>query len=120
MGKNTFKDFICKPHCIFFKDGKKEEMACHGAVIAQRLVENKKISPQWIDLESHEKDTRFKHDDDIIRVVCARCPFEAEDCDFRSKSPPQNAIPCGGYIFLYRLKSTGVITVNDLMEVCDE
>lgn len=119
MSKNTFKNYICKPHCVFFKDGEKEEMACYGAVIAQRVVTYKNLSPPRVDQEPEKKDTRFQHDADLIRMVCANCPFEADDCDFRSSSPPPNPVPCGGYIFLYRQKSTGVITVNDLIEVCD-
>jgi len=120
MTKNTFKNYICKPHCIFFKDGEKEEMACHGAVIAQRFVKNQKIPPQYLDKELKKKEIRFEQDDDIIHMVCAKCSFETQDCDYRSSSPPKNATPCGGYIFLYLLKSKGIITGNDLREVCVE
>ena len=95
-------------------------MACHGAIIAERLVKNQKISPQHFDKEPEKKDTRFKRDDDIIRLVCVNCPFEAQDCDFRSSSPPDNSVPCGGYILLFLLKSKGLLTTKDLREVCVE
>ena len=81
MFKTAFKDYIWKPHCVFFRDGEKEEMACHGAVIAQRLVKNNTISPQRGDNTPGEKDLRFNIDDDIIRLVCANCPFENQDCE---------------------------------------
>jgi len=120
MNKNIFKDYICKPHCVFFKDGEKEEMACHGAVIAQRLVMNQKISAQYFDEEFLEKDAFFGDDEDLLHLVCANCSFEAQDCDFRSSSRPKGSVPCGGFIFLFFLKSQNLLTVKDLEGVCVE
>ncbi|MBW1813866.1 MAG: hypothetical protein JRJ39_09385 [Deltaproteobacteria bacterium] len=120
MNKNTFKDYICKPYCVFFKDGEKEEMACHGAAIAQRLVKNQKIFPQHFDKKPLEKDTCFNDDEDLLRLVCTNCPFEAQDCDFRSSSQPKGSVPCGGFIFLFLLKSKNLLTVKDLEEACIE
>ncbi|MCJ7774666.1 MAG: hypothetical protein MUP22_16195 [Desulfobacterales bacterium] len=120
MNKKTFKDYVCKPYCIFFKDGEKEEMACHGAVIAQRLVKNNKINPLYFGAEPFKKDTRFNVDEDLLSMVCGNCPFEAQDCDFRSSSPPEGSVPCGGYILLFLLKSKGLLTAIDVGEVCIE
>lgn len=93
-------------------------MACYGAIIGQRLVKERKLSPFCLEKEPEKKDTRFKDDEDIIQIVCANCPFENDDCDFRSDTPPKNVTPCGGYIFLYRLKTKGLITANNLRKVC--
>jgi len=95
-------------------------MACHGAIIAQRLVKNQKISPQFVNKESLDKGSCFNDDEDLLRLVCANCPFEAEDCDFRSSSRPKGSVPCGGFIFLFHLKSKNLLTVKDLEEVCVE
>ena len=90
-------------------------MACHGAVIAQRLVKNQKISLQYLD-----KNSGVKEEADLIRLVCADCPFEANDCDFRSSSPPEGSLPCGGYVLLYLLMSKNLVTVKDVEDACNE
>jgi hypothetical protein len=120
MNKNNFKEYICKPYCVFFKDGEKEEMACHGAVITECLVKNQKISDQDLNNTPFDKRSKYKEDTDLIRLVCAHCPFEADDCDFRSSSRPQGSVPCGGYILLFLLKSENMLTVKDIEEVCIE
>lgn len=116
MSKNTFKTYICKPYCAFFKDGEKEEMACQGAIILERLTQKKLISPSNLNTEPIEKDASFKKDETLLRLVCGRCPFEAQDCDFRSNPPPEGSVPCGGYILLYLLKSKKLLTIQDIEE----
>ncbi|MBI4633425.1 MAG: hypothetical protein HY742_06005 [Deltaproteobacteria bacterium] len=44
MSKNDFQEFICRPYCMFFKDGKKEEMACRGAQVVELLAQKKQIN----------------------------------------------------------------------------
>ncbi len=120
MSKKSFKEYVCKPYCVFFKDGEKEELACHGAIISERLVNNKKILPPYVNANHVKKDIRFEVDDDLLRLVCGNCPFEAKDCDFRSNSPPKGSVPCGGYLLLFSLKSKGLLTAEILKEICIE
>lgn len=105
---------------MFYKEGEKEEMACHGAVIVQRLIKNQKLSPINFNKEPLGNGTCFKEDVDLLRLVCADCPFEAHDCDFRASSPPTDSVPCGGYILLYLLKSKKLLSVKDVEEICGE
>jgi hypothetical protein len=51
--------------------------------------------------------------------VCRKCPFRANDCDFRSKSPPLDAEPCGAYILLALLSAKGVVSMESLKEIAD-
>jgi len=120
MSKSTFQTYICKPYCVFFQKGEKEEMACQGAMVAERLVHNNKFSPLDVSAPSFKKGIPFKEDETLLRLVCEQCPFEEQDCDFRSPSPPEGAVPCGGYILLFLLTSKGLLSVKDLEEACIE
>lgn len=122
--KNAFKEYICKPYCRFFREGQKEDLACYGAVVARRLVKRRKIEPfedeHRCPFDPEASPEASLDDPDLLSTVCRRCLFEAEDCDFRSASPPEGTLPCGGYILLFILKAQGLLTADDLKEVCIE
>ena len=44
MTKKDFKDYICRPFCMFYKEGQKEEMACQGALVVESLVRQRRIT----------------------------------------------------------------------------
>lgn len=97
MKEAAYTDLICKGFCSFYREGK-EEFTC-GAYeflvknLTERELRNLTISTVW----SHD----LSSDDYIERIICRRCDFYKEDCDFRAgkKSPP-----CGGYVIIESLR----------------
>ncbi|MFO7930158.1 MAG: hypothetical protein ACQETG_05005 [Thermodesulfobacteriota bacterium] len=100
MRKTDFKDYICRPLCMFFSEDEKEEMACLGARAAAVLYENGIIKPGQIKDILKQRDVWEKHRADLGSVLCSACEFRQEDCDFQSPEPSDDLEPCGGYILL--------------------
>ncbi len=111
MTKTDFIDYICRPYCMFFKEGEKEEMACLGARVAEALVE--KSCFDTLALGVYEKDAvawlNPKHDEILFQQVCHGCEFLSEDCEYRSEGPPEDTEPCGGLILLALLMANEII-----------
>lgn len=114
MTKKDFKDYICRPFCMFYKDGQKEEMACQGALVVESLVNQRRISSEQLCLSVKDHQLCLKHKDTLTRYVCRQCPFMKEDCDFQSTSPSDDLEPCGGYIVLACLIENRVIDTRDV------
>jgi hypothetical protein len=114
MTKKDFKDYICRPFCMFYKDGQKEEMACQGALVVESLVNQRLISKERVYLSITDYQLCLKHKDTLTRYVCQKCPFMKEDCDFQSTAPSDDLEPCGGYMVLAGLIENRVIEPRDL------
>ena len=114
MTKKEFKDYICRPFCMFYKDGQKEGMACQGALVVESLVNQRLISKEQVYLSIKDYQLCLKHKDTLTRYVCRQCPFMKEDCDFQSTSPSDDLEPCGGYMVLAGLIENRVIDPRDL------
>ena len=118
MAKKDFKEYVCGPFCVFYKEGQKEEMACRGAEIAERLVLHKYIHPE--ELPKFKKDFALwgKFRQILGRSICATCLFQEKDCDFAAddlKGQPRTDIePCGGFIFLALLIENQLIDISIL------
>ncbi len=118
MAKNDFKDYVCRPYCIFFKEGHKEEMSCRGAEVVEKLVLLGQINTDA--LPHFKKDSRLwqKYTNIIGENICVTCPFRAEDCNFMSEDPeakPYDEIePCGGFIMLALLIENDLINIAGL------
>ena len=116
MTKINFKNYICRPYCIFFREGEKEEMACYGAQVVEALVDRGMVNPEQI---GFAKDPALwhRHRPLIEPYVCFQCPFRAEDCDFQSDAPEDDLEPCGGYIVLTLLVENQLIDEKSLKAV---
>ncbi len=114
--KNEFKDYICRPFCMFFREGEKEDLACQGSEVIERLVKQGRLHPGQLPRDGKIPGKRWKHDPALDVAVCQPCPFKAQDCDFQSESPPPHAEPCGGYIILTLLKERGILSAHDLLK----
>jgi hypothetical protein len=114
MTKKDFKDYICRPFCMFYKDGQKEEMACQGALVVESLVGQRRISMEQVYLSIKDYQLCLKHKDTLTRYVCRQCPFMKEDCDFQSTAPSHDLEPCGGYMVLACLIENRVIDTRDV------
>ncbi len=117
IDKKTFSDYICRPFCVFFKEGQKEEMACGAAVTAARIIRLRNIRTGEIVSPVGAQAATGKDGDLLDSLVCRYCPFVIDGCDFRSLKPPPDAVPCGGYILLELLLSRGVITRQDIEDL---
>jgi hypothetical protein len=110
MTKTNFIDYICRPYCMYFREGAKEDMACLAARIAEKLSEQSFFDPPAISLEKDPSAwLNQSRDAVLLEIVCQRCEFMDDDCDFRSDNPPPDTEPCGGLILLSLLMSCAVI-----------
>jgi hypothetical protein len=121
MAKTEFKDYICRPFCFFFRPGEKEDLACRGALVVERLVADGRLEPSSLPGGEMRTNGLREADDALLEaVVCGPCPFRDGGCDFRAPVRPADAEPCGGYILLRILRETGALTAEDLAEACDD
>jgi len=114
VNKKDFKDSICRPFCVFYKEGQKEETACQAARVVASLVRQRRISPTQLNASVKDRRLCLKHKDTLTRYVCRQCPFMPEDCDFQSAAPSDDLEPCGGYAVLACLIENRVVGAADV------
>jgi hypothetical protein len=98
---------LCFPHCIYYKPGKNEEYLCRGAVVVERLLQAGKPIETGRPAEILATVT----DALLVDLLCTVCDFHEQDCDFMQD---RTATPCGGFLLLGQLLSSGVITTEDI------
>jgi len=114
MSKNNFQDYVCRPYCFFFKDGEKEDLACCGAQIVERLVDSSRVDLMEMPPLQKEIHRWNTYRTSLGGYICRRCPFFAADCDFQAPDPPDDTEPCGGFILLAHLFDLKMIDTGDL------
>jgi hypothetical protein len=112
--KNSFQQYICRPYCMFFKDGQKEEMSCRGAEAVERLVQQGSVDPANMPALRKEPAVWERQKDALGARVCRTCAFFPEDCDYQGGEAVEGAEPCGGFILLSLLYQRGLIRMTDL------
>jgi hypothetical protein len=117
--KRDFSDYICRPYCVFFKEGQKEDMACGGALAVARLTAGGLLSTEDIP-KSEVTHISPKNDGLLFELVCRSCPFVIDGCDYRLADPPDDAVACGGLILLGHLFDSGIITADALRKTIHE
>ena len=121
MAKRDFQEHICRPFCSFFRAGEKEELACRGALVVERLVVGGMIDPAVLPGSEWKRSDLWQVNDPLLgKMVCGRCPFRDGECDYRAAERPADAEPCGGYILLRVLRKTGAVSADALREACDD
>jgi hypothetical protein len=110
MMKDAFIDAVCRPYCMFFKQGQKEEMACQGFRVVSALVEQHQLSKESLRLGPKDRQLWTKHRKHLTARVCDHCSFQAGDCDFQSPLSSEGMEPCGGYIVLSLLLENNLIS----------
>lgn len=116
MGKPDIIDDVCRPFCMFFKEGQKEEFICRGAQVIETFFQNRRLHSGTLPNAGKSPELWQKHRGLLHRCVCLTCDFIREDCDFTSDDPPADCEPCGGYILLSLLLENGLISAQDLEE----
>src|SRR3990172_6729001 len=114
MNKHHFKEYICRPYCMYFKEGQKEDMACQGAQIIELLTDRKRIDVMKIPPLTKSSGLLEKYRQVLSSHVCSQCSFQADDCDFQSPEYQDGMEPCGGFILLAHLNENGLIKESDL------
>lgn len=117
MDKVDFQDRICRPYCMFFVEGEKEEMACLGARVAERLLAAGRIDTAHVNAAEKNRSVWEARRQDLGEILCKKCEFRAEDCDFQSPQPAADLEPCGGYIVLAHLLENRIIDQADIKDV---
>ena len=117
MGKKDFQDYICRPFCRYFKEDQKEEMACQGVHIIEWLVRFKILDLNTLPRHGKTSSLWEKPDPGLKALICSRCPFQVDGCDYQSSHPPAGTEPCGGYILLSLLNNKGIIQLSDLEKI---
>lgn len=97
---NGYTDVICRGYCNFYKPGK-EPLKCGSLCFLERNLSNGEV--RQLAQMADGKTPEFSKDRHIKSIVCSKCDFLKDGCDFRMgvKSPP-----CGGYTLLEQLFKT--------------
>jgi hypothetical protein len=101
---------LCRNFCAYYKPAKKEELACRGFVVVQRLIEKGRAVPLARPEAAVPPDKRVE--ESLRQRLCRACDFRENDCDFILTGG--NASPCGGFALLVRLLGTGKITIEEI------
>jgi hypothetical protein len=106
--KKHLIDLVCKGYCKFYKESKNEELACEGFRFFERLIssptDNTTPSPPLSRGNSEKSNPPvFQHDSILMDILCKKCDFLIDGCDYRDEKYHANASPCGGFILLHRI-----------------
>lgn len=98
---------LCLKFCAYYKPGKKEDLACRGFEVVERLLRSGKTivfrpSAQKPDLATAEF---------LVQKMCTTCDFHEKDCDFMLD---RTAPPCGGFALLAQLLGSGSLMIEDI------
>lgn len=90
MKRDDYTELICKEFCKYYKQGR-EALACGTYNFLARNLTQLEIESL---IHYVEKSPDFSSDEDIRQLICRRCDFLEDGCDFREGI---DAPPCGGY-----------------------
>jgi hypothetical protein len=115
------REKLCKNFCLYFKPLQKEDLACEGFTVIERLLRKGKN----LTFERPDKQYDYGMQKKLTQGMCAVCPFYANDCDFilATLSPPFNEkeikkpSPCGAFIFLTHLLESNIIKIDDIHNI---
>lgn len=101
MKEEQLTDIVCRTFCRFYKGGK-EELQCGTYEYLKEHFTPEELLSLLEDIPSFPGLT---HDEEIRDLICTRCEFLVDGCDFRDglDSPP-----CGGYAIVEYLISKGM------------
>lgn len=100
--KAEYREIICRQFCRFFKEGR-EELACATYdFLARNLTARELITA----VRDKTFCADFSRDGEIKTLVCGKCDFLADGCDFRAGA---GEFPCGGYVIVEWLLKNGLL-----------
>lgn len=108
---------LCRKFCSYYKPSKDEDLACKGYLVMKHLLRNsKKIDIE--EVSSSCTSDMFRNNvasEALEKVMCCTCPFHEHDCDYADGR--EDAMPCGGFVFLVQLLKAGTITIDDIEDI---
>ena len=120
MKKEDLLELLCTKYCSFYSPGKDEELACKGFLILAKLLKE----PKEVPAKTGKIVLSMKTEDSLFRVICTRCPFFEQDCDFaawkrgESGNVAREAVnPCGGFLCLGHCIDHGTVDIQDVNRV---
>jgi len=88
---------ICKKFCSFYKPDKKEDLKCGSYDFLARNLTRAEIRQAAV---AAPRDYSFSEDKTIRDIVCGKCDFLVDGCDYRDGL---GKTPCGGYAVVEHL-----------------
>jgi hypothetical protein len=120
MDKTWLIRNVCAGYCSFYKPGKDEELACKGFLVLGDLA----LRKDEIALNVQEKMIQDETRDRLYGILCVRCPFFEDGCDFAAgrrgetrETAQEDATPCGGFLFLGACLEQGSIDIQAINQV---
>jgi hypothetical protein len=96
MKREKHTNIICKRFCKFYREGR-EELVCGAYAFLVRTLTAGELRPLAGGIQP-EPD--FSCDEEIKSLICEKCDFMADGCDFRQGIDEP---PCGGYTIIEKL-----------------
>lgn len=88
---------ICKKFCSFYKQDRKEQARCGTYAFLKRNLTTGEIRQA---ASATPQRTTFSEDSMIHKLVCSKCEFLVDGCDYRDGA---GKTPCGGYAIIEHL-----------------
>ena len=104
------KKKLCPSFCAYYKPLKKEDFACQGLLVVERLIEKGKD----IVFDRIQTPLRTLTSEQLLRYLCTKCPFYADDCDFVQQ---RRGSPCGGFLLLGQMLQKNIISIDDMQNI---
>lgn len=108
---------LCARLCVYYKPSKREDIACGGYAVIERLGKSGTVISFDVDFEAPREEDEKR----LRGVLCARCPFHESDCDYfaamssgKPLDPAEVPPPCGGFVLLLRLLASGRLRIEDI------
>jgi hypothetical protein len=90
MVEDAGREHVCERHCKFYKPGRKEDLKCGALQFLSRNLSRGELGHVSRGTGPHD----LSRDEEIRAMVCSRCEFLVDGCDFRDGLPSP---PCGAY-----------------------
>ncbi|MDO9287481.1 MAG: hypothetical protein Q7T83_01685 [Thermodesulfovibrionales bacterium] len=110
MDKSNLNKKLCANLCSYYKPSK-EEHGCRGFIVIESLTRKGREIP----FSKSKKKINSSTEKKLIEGMCVACSFYEDGCDFAAQK--RNALPCGGFILLGHLTESGVIPIDDIVNI---
>lgn len=97
MNEAIRRRIICRGFCSFYKPRKNNSFRCGTYDFLKETLSTDELREAAL---AAIRRLDYSRDKEIKHIICDRCAFLADGCDFRMgrRSPP-----CGGYVIVERL-----------------
>jgi hypothetical protein len=102
---------LCQEFCSYYKPSNKDNIACKGYLIIEKLLKNGRKVP----FDKTDGRPIDSIQGELIQAMCVTCPFYENDCDFVQQK--KGAPPCGGFILLVNLLGGKIISIDDIRNI---